>query len=158
MTRSWLAGRKSATKSTLFIGAGAFSLLLGAVALSQWFWVTMFFLLLLGLANTAFSATANTSLQLATPDHLRGRVMSLYMLLFAGSTPIGGFLTGWLADRLGVQTAIGIEAAFCIAGLGVGLLYYFTRRAAIIATSDMIRRDEEPVPAARGSLPTPSVR
>lgn len=154
----WLAGRKSATKFILFTGAGAFSLLLGAVALSQWFWVTMLFLLLLGLANTAFASTANTSLQLATPDHLRGRVMSLYMLLFAGSTPIGGFLTGWLADRLGVQTAIGIEAAFCLAGLGVGLLYYFSRRAAIIATSDVIRRDEERAPAATGSLPTPSVR
>jgi MFS family permease len=67
--------------------------------------VTLFFLLLLGVANTAFSATANTSLQFSTPDHLRGRVMALYMLLFAGSTPIGGYLTGVMAEHLGVQTA-----------------------------------------------------
>jgi len=44
---------------------------------------------MLGVANTTFGSTANTSMQLAAPDHLRGRMMALYMLLFAGSTPIG---------------------------------------------------------------------
>ncbi len=123
-----LAGRQQATRFTMFAGGTAFALLLGAVALSQWFLLTLLFLLLLGVANTAFAATANTSLQLATPDHLRGRVMALYMLLFAGSTPIGGFLTGYMAEHLGVQTAVGIEAALCLAGIGAGLLYFFAHR------------------------------
>ncbi|HEU5479745.1 MAG TPA: MFS transporter, partial [Candidatus Tumulicola sp.] len=132
-----LASRKSATKYTLFAGGAAFAVLLFAVALSQWYFVTLFFLLLLGVANTAFAATANTSLQFATPDHLRGRVMALYMLLFAGSTPIGGYLTGWMADRLGVQTAVGIEAVLCMFGVAVGLFYYFSHREKVIATSDI---------------------
>lgn len=123
-----LASRTSVPRSTLFGGALAFSLLLGAVAMSSWFPVTMLFLLLLGVANTVFGSTANTSMQLAAPDHLRGRVMGLYMLLFAGSTPIGGFLTGFMADRLGVQTTIGIEAALCLLGVALGMLYYFTHR------------------------------
>ncbi len=93
--------------------------------------MTLFFLLLLGVANTAFAATANTSLQLSTPDHLRGRVMSLYMLLFAGSTPIGGYLTGVMAEHLGVQTAVGIEAALCLVGVAAGLLYFFSHRQQI---------------------------
>ena len=126
-----LARRERAARSTLFGGGLAFALLLGAVAVSHWFLATLFFLLLLGVANTAFAATANTSLQLATPDHLRGRVMALYMLLFAGSTPIGGFLTGFMADRLGVQTAIGIEAGLCLLGVAAGLLYFFSHRRQI---------------------------
>ena len=93
-----LASRATASKYTLFIGGAMFGLLLGAVALSEWLWLTLAILLLLGIANTAFASTANTSLQLATPDHLRGRVMSIYMLLFAGSTPIGGYLTGVMAE------------------------------------------------------------
>ena len=87
-------------------------------------------LFLLGIANTAFASTANTSLQLATPDHLRGRVMALYMLLFAGSTPIGGYLTGVMAERLGVQTAIGIEARLCLrAARRWACSYFFAHRA-----------------------------
>ena len=95
------------------------------------FALTLLFLFLLGLANTAFASTANTSLQLATPDHLRGRVMALYMLLFAGSTPIGGYLTGVMAEAWGVQTAIGIEAGICLLGVAAGLFYYARHRTAI---------------------------
>ena len=130
-----LAGRKAATKEMLFGGGAGFALMLGAVAVSQWFAATLLFLLLLGIANTAFAATANTSLQLATPDHLRGRVMSLYMLLFAGSTPIGGFLTGFMAEHLGVATAIGINAGACALGVAAGLLYYVSHRSKIAATA-----------------------
>lgn len=126
-----LASRERAAPKTLFVGAAAFSALLGLVALSQWFLVTLFFLLLLGVANTMFAATANTSLQLSTPDRLRGRVMALYMLLFAGSTPIGGFLTGVMAERLGTQMAVGIEATICLVGVAAGLLYFFPHREAI---------------------------
>ena len=125
----FLARRERAARSTLFGGGLAFALLLGAVAVSHWFPVTLLMLLLLGAASTAFGSTANTSLQLATPDHLRGRVMALYMLLFAGSTPIGGFLTGFMADRLGVQTAVGIESGLCLLGVAAGLLYFFSHRS-----------------------------
>ena len=98
-------------------------------------WLTLGILLLLGIANTAFASTANTWLQLTTPDHLRGRVMGLYMLLFAGSTPIGGYLTGVLAEQFGVSTAIGIEAALCLAGVAIGLAYYVTHRQEIGETA-----------------------
>jgi MFS family permease len=132
-----LASRERAARSTLFGGALAFSLLLAGVALSDWFVVTLLMLLLLGAASTAFGSTANTSLQLATPDHLRGRVMALYLLLFAGSTPIGGFLTGFMADRLGVPSAIGIEAALCLVGVAAGLLYFFSHRRQIGEAPDL---------------------
>jgi MFS family permease len=126
-----IASRRDVTRRTLFVGAAAFSLLLACVAVSRWFPVTMAALLLLGIANTAFASTANTSLQLATPDHLRGRVMALYMLLFAGSTPVGGYLTGFMAEHAGVQATVGIEAALCLAGVAAGLAYYAAHREAI---------------------------
>jgi MFS family permease len=129
-----LASRKSASKRTLFVGGGMFSLLLGAVAISQWYPVTLAALLLLGIANTAFAATANTSLQIATPDHLRGRVMSLYMLLFAGSTPIGGYFTGVMAQAVGVPATVGIEAGLCLLGVAAGLAYFFAHRQGIADT------------------------
>ena len=130
-----IAGRKAATKELMFAGGAGFTIMLAAVAASQWFLVTLFFLFLLGIANTAFAATANTSLQVATPDHLRGRVMSLYMLLFAGSTPIGGFLTGFMAEHLGVQSAIAINASACAVGVAAGLAYYVSHRTKIADTA-----------------------
>jgi len=123
-----LARRERASKQTLFAGGAAFTIMLMATALSQWYLVTLAALFLLGIANTAFAATANTSLQLATPDHLRGRVMGLYMLLFAGSTPIGGFLTGYMAEHLGVSTAIAVNATICGAGVALGGAYYLRHR------------------------------
>ncbi|MEX2226899.1 MAG: MFS transporter [Dehalococcoidia bacterium] len=126
-----LASRSRAAVSTLFIGGFAFTALLAGVAFSQWYLLTLALLLFLGVANTTFASTANTSLQLATPDHLRGRVMALYMLLFAGSTPIGGFLTGFLAETMGVSTAIAVNAAACLLGVLIALAYYVSHRESI---------------------------
>ena len=52
----------------------------------------------MGAASVTFAAGVNSSLQLAAAPALRGRVMSLYSIVFLGSTPIGAPLVGWLAD------------------------------------------------------------
>jgi MFS family permease len=44
---------------------------------------------------------SNALIQTHVPDHLRGRVMSIYILVFMGSYPIGALLVGWLADMYG---------------------------------------------------------
>ena len=62
--------------------------------------------------------------------------MALYMLLFAGSTPIGGFFTGFVAEHLGVPATVGIEAGLCGLGLSAGLLYYLSHRRQVVATAD----------------------
>ena len=126
-----LASRKSASRRTIFLGGAAFSIFLGAVAASEWFPLTLLFLMALGAALTAFAATATAVIQLTTPDHLRGRVMGLWMLLFAGSTPFGGYLTGFLAEHIGVQNAIAFNAAMCGLGVCLALLYYATHRRQI---------------------------
>ncbi|HEX5712145.1 MAG TPA: MFS transporter [Solirubrobacterales bacterium] len=60
----------------------------------------------LGAAAVTFAATINSSLQLAVSPEMRGRVMALYSVVFLGSTPIGGPLTGWLAETYDPRVAL----------------------------------------------------
>jgi hypothetical protein len=73
-------------------------------------------------------------MQLSAPDHLRGRVMSLYILLFVGTTPLGSFLLGQAAERLGVQSAIVLFGAISAIGVAIGVLYQGTRKASEVAS------------------------
>ena len=57
------------------------------------------------------------------PDVLRGRVMSIFFLLIAGSTPIGGWLTGVLGEAIGVRQTLFIEAGICALGLATAMVY-----------------------------------
>jgi MFS family permease len=68
-------------------------------------------LMLLGGASVTFAATINSTLQLAVSPEMRGRVMALYSVVFLGSTPIGGPLTGWLAQSYDPRAALLLAAA-----------------------------------------------
>jgi MFS family permease len=114
---------RQVTPRRLIGGAATFSLLLGGVAASTNFMLTALLLIALGFAGIIFTTTANTLLQLTVPDDLRGRVLSLYILLFAGTTPIGGFLIGSLSSMFGVSWALGICAMLCLVGVAGALLY-----------------------------------
>ena len=135
----FLAGRKAATRYQLFAGAIAFTLLLGGVAVSHNIYLTLACLVGIGAAGSTFGTTANTSIQIAAPDELRGRVVSLYMLLFAGSTPIGGYLMGVLASTIGTQEAIGLFAGLCGLGVVIGAAYYTLNKGAVQRSSEAPR-------------------
>ncbi len=62
-------------------------------------------LFVIGAGFTAWSANSNASLQLAAPDHLRGRVIGLYFYAFNGTGAIAGIMTGWLCDVGGTELA-----------------------------------------------------
>jgi hypothetical protein len=62
--------------------------------------------------------------QLSVPDRLRGRVMSVYTTVFAGSVPIGGLLMGALASSVGIPLAIGIGGALSLATGFVALAWW----------------------------------
>ena len=72
-------------------------------------------LVLMGASQITFQATCNTLLQLTAPDHLRGRVMSLYAVVFAGVTPFGALTIGWMAESFGTPAA-------CLLGGSGGLV------------------------------------
>jgi MFS family permease len=69
-----------------------------------------------GAGFTAWSANANASMQLAAPDHLRGRIIAIYFYAFNGTGPIAGLLAGWLCARGGTQLAFIVAGAAGLAG------------------------------------------
>jgi MFS family permease len=99
------------------LAASAAVLSLGMVALAGvgHFGTTALLLVGLGCCQILFSTGCNTTLQLSTPDALRGRVMGLYALANAGMTPFGSLLIGVVAEHLGVRAA-------CAMGGGGGLV------------------------------------
>ena len=88
---------------------GVLSIVAGAVSGSGAPWaalVTGFALFGAGFGAIAMAATANASIQTSTPPALRGRVMSVYTTVFAGSTPIGGLGTGAVVSLIGAPGAL----------------------------------------------------
>lgn len=105
------------------IAAGALIMTLFQIVLSftQTFHAAVAALFITGLGVIMFTASSNTAVQLNTPDELRGRVMSVYALVFLGVTPVGSFLAGSIASLTGTRIAIFAGAA---AGLAAALVFY----------------------------------
>ena len=68
----------------------------------------------IGLASMLMVNTINVTIQNSVPDVLRGRVMSLYVTVFAGTAPIGGLLAGALAQGFGAAFALSIGSALAV--------------------------------------------
>jgi len=130
----FVAYRGKPTLRLLLGSASVFVVLLALVALSRWTAVTAALLFVSGVVGVLFMTTANTRLQLGVPDHLRGRVMGIYVLLFIGTTPFGSYLIGFLAENLSSDSEVGVRgtvlclAGLCAAGVVAGLIYH--RRSA----------------------------
>ena len=95
-------------------GAVGFSLAMLALVPVDSVALALVLLFALGLSFALFTASANALVQLSAPDHLRGRVMSLYLFAFAGLAPLGGLVAGWLAELGGTPLAFGVAG---VAGL-----------------------------------------
>ena len=101
-----MASRGRVTRRRIFVGAIGFRVLLFAVPFASSWAVLIPLLMLLGAFSILFGSSVNLYLQTVTPPALRGRVMSIYTLLFLGSTPIGSMIVGTLAEQQGVRVAI----------------------------------------------------
>ena len=97
----------------------------------------------IGFASMLMVNTVNITVQNSVPDVLRGRVMSLYVTVFAGSAPIGGLLAGFLAERWSAPTAFSIGAALAFGVLG--LVAWRLRGVAVprIAQPPTVRREPD---------------
>jgi MFS family permease len=93
--------------SFLYGGAAALAASSLALADARHFAVAGLLLAIAGGSMVVFTATANTSLQLTAPDHLRGRVMSMYAIVMGGMTPAGALVAGTLAQFWGAPGAFG---------------------------------------------------
>jgi MFS family permease len=117
----WLAwGNRKPSIQHLLAGAFAFCILEIFFALSHLYLLSLVLIAGVGFAQIAFSATSNTTLQTVTPDYLRGRVMSVYMVVFAGSVPLGNLFTGGIAHLFGAPIALLIGAGLSLIAAIVG--------------------------------------
>ncbi len=117
----WLAwGNNRPSIHQLLAGAFAFCILEILFAISHLYLLSLVLIAGVGFAQIAFSATSNTTLQTVSPDHLRGRVMSVYMLVFAGSVPLGNLFTGGLAHLAGAPIALLIGAIISLTAAIIG--------------------------------------
>jgi MFS family permease len=93
-----------------------FGVSLLALAASTALWFSIPVLLVVGYGMITGMAGCNTLLQSLVPDHLRGRVMSLYTLFFLGMAPIGSLMAGALAAHLGTPLTIAAGGIGAILG------------------------------------------
>jgi MFS family permease len=97
----------------LIIGGGlifvTFELLLGATRTVEPAYIWVIFI---GLSSMLMVNTINVTVQSSVPDALRGRVMALYVMVFAGTSPIGGLFAGGVAELWGAPAGF-VLGALC---------------------------------------------
>jgi MFS family permease len=98
----------------LAAAAAAFGLAMLATALAPTLGFALLGMGLVGAASVAFQSTGNSTLQLTSAPHMRGRVMALWAVAFLGSTPIGGPITGFVSQHLGGRAGLALGAAACL--------------------------------------------
>ncbi len=97
---------------------GISTILLGLIV-APFVWLVLLFGA--GLGASAMRTAANTQIQLATPGAVRGRVMSIFTIVFEGISPMGGLAVGALAAAAGAQAAFAITGVGAILVLALGL-------------------------------------
>lgn len=88
-------------------------------AFSRSFELSCGLLFVVGFSAIRILAGSNMALQELSSDRYRGRVMGFYSMLFIGVSPVGSFLVGGLASRIGVSSTVVLEAALCLAAAAV---------------------------------------
>ena len=114
-----LGARAQASRGLLAaaaLGFGVASLLAAAAPTLP---LAMAALAVLGVCSVTFAAGINSGLQLAAAPEMRGRVMALYSIVFLGSTPFGGPLTGWIGEAIDPRATLVLAGA---AGLAVAVV------------------------------------
>jgi MFS family permease len=125
------ARRQTMTVSAVSRAALGFgvSMLLLAVAPNQP--LAFAFGLLLGLASIAFMTASTAIVQMKSDPSMRGRVLALQAMVFLGSTPIGGPIVGFVAQKFGARYALLIGAAAAFAAGAYGMIALAHARAAV---------------------------
>ena len=98
------------------VSTGVFGASLILFSFSRQLWIAAALLIPVGLSMMIQMGASNTLIQTMTPDHLRGRVMAVYSMMFMGMAPIGALLSGVLADRFGAPFTVAMGGVIAIAG------------------------------------------
>jgi MFS family permease len=115
-----------ATVGTTALGSAGFALCELLIAPMRNTIVIAVLLFLAGVCFTTWASNSNSLIQLASPDHLRGRLIGIYFFAFAGTGTAGGILSGWLTAAGGTELAFAIAG---IAGLSISAYVWVRSRA-----------------------------
>jgi MFS family permease len=135
------AALSRASWKALVLGAGGFSVAMLLLAPVRNEAIAGALLLVIGFFFSTWTANSQSVLQLTAPDRLRGRVIGLYLFAFAGLTPIGGLLAGWLAEVGGTELAFGVAGVCGLAATAFAVLRLRDvrpprRRAPVVAVAE----------------------
>ena len=120
----WLAwSNQQPTIRRVLIGMLVFGVLEVVFALSHIYLLSLVLIASVGFTEEAFAMQAMTVLQTVAPDHLSGRVMSVQVLFFDGSLPLGYLLMGWLSGLFGAPIAMLTGALLCLLVVGAGWIW-----------------------------------
>lgn len=119
-----LTARRGSVRLRILVGAALlFGLLEIAAALSPAYWLFALLMIPTGMASLTVNTTANASVQMATDPAMRGRVMSLFMMVFVGGTPLGAPIVGWITDTFGARIGFAFGGLISLlAAATVGLI------------------------------------
>lgn len=98
----------------LTIGNIGFPVFILFFSLSKQFLLSVILLFFVGVSFVMQNVMANTLIQLKAPDHLRGRVMSMYMMTMNTTIRLGGLQAGFMADWLSAPTSVALGAAIAL--------------------------------------------
>ncbi|MEU6482524.1 MFS transporter [Streptomyces sp. NPDC046887] len=115
-----LAARRGGSRLRMLVGAAmVFGALEIAAAVAPAFWLFALLLVPIGMIGLTVNVSANSSVQMATDPVMRGRVMSLYMMVFMGGTPVGAPLVGWVTDTYGARVGFATGGAVSLVAAAV---------------------------------------
>jgi MFS family permease len=100
------------------------SALLVLISFTKNYYLTAVLLAIGAIFNMWFSTATNSSIQLSTKDEYRGRVMSVYFLVYSGTAPIGYMFAGTAMDKVGASKAFFACGAISIVLIGILVLFY----------------------------------
>jgi len=148
-----LAFMQNRSALRLILGGGlAFGVLEIGLGLTRVVWLAFPLILLVGYFSMLMINTINAMVQANVSDQLRGRVMALYVTVFAGSAPVGGLFAGIVAEKWGTPPAFVIGALLSLATVGlVAWRLRAARTAGKLGTTIIdsgVRVPEQPDPSA----------
>jgi MFS family permease len=121
-----LAGSRRRSRPSVYLVLGAslvFGVLEFALGFAPSFLVAMIVLLPTGFFSIYVAQAANHRVQMGVDSAFRGRVMSLYVLVFLGTTPIGASLAGWTGEHFGVPASIWSAGLVCFVAAVAALVW-----------------------------------
>ncbi|WP_287155183.1 MFS transporter [Candidatus Solincola tengchongensis] len=125
-----LLRRRLPERAIIKASAVVVGLALLGVAVCRVFWLCVVLSVILGTSSLMMSAAINTVLQARVGREMRGRIMSLYILVFQGLYPLGGMFLGFMSDRITIPWTLVLGGSVCTAaGLTVVLFPSLLRHA-----------------------------